>query len=245
MAKSSKYSYTNGKGETKEIFRGNGFCEEYIHHRNLPFLNEKNEWESGDIQLYPLPFKVRERHPLQIYMKQQSLQKLFKMKFKKPDLLDDKLVVGYYGYENHYKEGVFYYGIISLAEFIRRFYDDLKFPLLFMTTYGVDEILEAIDNELFKINEEKRIKKSLEDRRMNLSKLIEEERKEKIVYKIIRYESGGYIVTRYTPASHRTKRLESKNEVQLFIDSNKKGDSRNKNGIAILFYDEDIELKKW
>lgn len=244
MAKPSKYTYINSKGETKEIFRGTGFHGGYVHQRNLPFLNEDYEWESGDIRLYPLPIKVQDRYPLQIYMKQQRLQKIFNMKFKKQDLLDDKLVVGYYAYENHYKE-VFYYGIISLAEFIKRFYDNIKFPLLFETAYGVDEVLEAIDVELFKINEEKRLQKLLEKRRMKLTKQIEEERKEKIVYEIIHYESGGYCVTRYTPASHKTKRLESKYEVQLFIESNQNGDSRNKNGIAIFYYDQELQKKKW
>lgn len=243
MAKSKKYTFTNNAGETHEIFRGKGFQREYVVHENKPFLNSKNEWESGDIRLHDIPVIMKKKF-LQIYIKQQKLEFLFGVKFKKEDLLDDNLVVGYYEFESKYKEE-YYYAIISLAEFMKRFNAEIKLPLVLETAKSPEDVIDIIENEIARMKEEERVMEMWQKRRAKLSARIEEERIDKIVYEVILLNRGDFSVARYTAATKKIATFKTKAEVEDFIASNKRGDSRSENGISILFYDQDIRKKKW
>ncbi|MGM1361130.1 hypothetical protein ACS2B2_25740 [Bacillus cereus group sp. BceL297] len=243
MAKSKKYTFTNNDGETHDIFRGKGFQREYVVHENKPFLNSKNEWESGDIRLYDIPV-IMKKNFLQIYIKQQKLEFLFGVKFKKEDLLDDNLVVGYYEFESKYKEE-YYYAIISLAEFMKRFNAEIKLPLVLETAKSPEDVIDIIENEIARMKEEERLFALRNKRILKINEQIEEERINKIVYEIVLLDSGVFCAARYTAATKKIATFKTKAEVEDFIASNKRGDSRSENGISILFYDQDIRKKKW
>ncbi|PGP18642.1 hypothetical protein COA01_23150 [Bacillus cereus] len=243
MAKSQKYTFINKNGETYEIFRGKGFQKEYVRHAKKPFLNSDNEWESGNIRLYDIPVRIKNKF-LQIYIKQQKLEYLFGVKFKKEDLLDNNLVAGFYEFESKYKE-IYYYGIISLSEFMKRFNHEIKLPLLMETTKSPEEIINMIESELARMKEEERLFALRNKRILKINEQIEEERTNKIVYEIILLDSGGFYVARYTAASKKIATFKAKDEVENFIESNKRGDARSKDGISIIYYDQDIRKKKW
>jgi hypothetical protein len=237
-----KNSFMLGDKE-HDIFKGKGFTGQYVEYKGLPFLDSKNEWNSNEIRMVELPFEVNGTK-LQLFMKQQRLEYLFNVKFKKEHLLNEKMVVGFYEYENY--KNYYYYGIINLIEFLKEFYEQVQFPLLLETTHGIPEIMAVTENELEKFEEQKRKRNERKKKIEKINKKINEERESNIVYLIssLKGRDGDYFeVERFTPQTVKRVYLKSKESIQNFMNENKRGDSRS--NVIIRFYDDDLNRLKW